>query len=101
MMRKMSAALVGLLLVPTLALAAVVEGTIVKMSKTQIVVQTDKGEQLILLVASNTKGLENAKEGAKVKIDYSKKGDQMVASEISSTSPSSAPEGRSLPPPLR
>ena len=105
MVKKISAALLGLLLVPTLALAAGMEGTVVKKGKGEIVVQNAKGEQQILKIASSTKGLENAREGAKVKVEYSKEGNQLVASEISSSegdpSPKGAPEGRSLPSPLR
>jgi hypothetical protein len=100
MVKKVSAVLVALLLVPTLALAAVMEGTVVKKGKNEIVVQTEKGERHTLQIASNTKGLENAREGAKIKIAYSKKGNQLVASEISSSggdaSEKSAPKGKSL-----
>jgi hypothetical protein len=103
MMKKMSAVLFGLMLVPTLALAAIMEGTVLKMGKTEIVVQTDKGEKQTLQVASNTKGLENAKEGARVKIEYSQKGDKLVATAISSSEASqpTAPSGRTSAPPLK
>lgn len=84
MMKKVSAVLFGLMLVPTLALAAIMEGTVLKMGRTAIVVQTDEGERQTLQIAGNTKGLENVEEGAKVKIQYSKMGDRLVATEISS-----------------
>lgn len=103
MMKKVSVVLFGLMLVPTLALAAIVEGTVLKMGKTEIVVQTDKGEKQILQVASNTKGLEHAREGARVKIEYSKKGDNLVATAISSGKDSrqTTPSGRTSAPPLK
>lgn len=101
MMKKISAAFLALMLVPTLALAALMEGTVVKMDKgkNQIVVKTEQGEKT-LKIAGNTKGLENAKEGAKVKIQYSEKGDQLVASEIFSgkADQNTAPEGKKSSP---
>lgn len=83
MIKQASAMLIALVLVPTLALAAMMEGTVVKLDrgKNQIVVKTEEGEKT-LRIAANTKGLDHAKEGAKVKIQYSQKGGQLVASEI-------------------
>lgn len=84
MMKKLSALLVALILVPTLALAALMEATVVKLdpAKKQIVVKTEEGEKT-LWFTKDTKGMDNARIGAKVKIQYSEKDKQLVATEIS------------------
>lgn len=100
-MMKFGAVLLALMLVPALALAVVLEGTIVKVDKAKqlMVVQTEEGQKT-LQVTSNTKGLENAQEGAKVTINYRQTGNQLVAGEISASeaSPKSAPGSKSIRP---
>lgn len=83
MLKKISTILVVLALLPALALAAELNGTIVKVNNAekQIVVRTEKGEQT-LQFTSSTKGVENAKEGAKVTVKYSEKDGQPRVSEI-------------------
>ena len=73
--RKTAVAVWTLALFPALAFAeAEMRGTVVKVDKSEkrLVVQTDKGEETLLLVGS-TKGLDNAKEGAMVAVKYTEK----------------------------
>ncbi len=95
MKKKIGATLVALMLAPTLVLAGQLEGTVVKMDKgkKEIVVKTESGEKK-LQISSNTKGLENAKEGAKVMIEYSVKNNQLKARDIA-PSKTGSPRGKS------
>lgn len=92
MTRKMVAALVALMLVPALALAESVEGTVLKVdaAKREIVVNTKAGEKTVQ-ISTNTEGLENAMEGANVRIEYSKKGDRLIASKITEAAARTTP----------
>ncbi|MGH7824024.1 MAG: hypothetical protein ACREQ7_02420 [Candidatus Binatia bacterium] len=58
-------------------------GTILKVNKAenQLVVRTERGEET-LLFDSNSKGLANAKEGAKVTIKFTEKSGQPKVTEI-------------------
>jgi len=86
MISKISATVLALALLPALVFAdAELKGTVVKVdkAKNQLVVRTDKGEETLLL-GKGTKGMENAKEGAKITIKYSEKDGQPRVTEISS-----------------
>jgi hypothetical protein len=74
-----------LLLVMTPAFAQAVEqkATVVKVDKDkrEIVVKTKEGEKTFTY-RSSTKGIENAKDGAKVTIMYEKKNGEMRATSV-------------------
>ena len=63
--------------------AAEMNGTLVKVdkAKNQIVVRTDKGEET-LIVTKSTKGMEHAREGAKVTVKFSAQDGQPKVTEI-------------------
>jgi len=63
--------------------AAELRGTVLKIKKAenQIVLKTERGEET-LLTTKETKGLENAKEGARVLVTFSEKDGQPKISEI-------------------
>jgi ABC-type uncharacterized transport system ATPase subunit len=71
------------LLLASTAGAAELRGTVLKVKKAenQIVLKTERGEET-LLTTKETKGLENAKEGAKVLVTFSEKDGQPKISEI-------------------
>lgn len=71
------------LLLGSAAWAAEIRGTVLKIKKAenQIVLKTERGEET-LLTTKDTKGLENAKEGAKVLVTFSEKDGQPKISEI-------------------
>jgi len=78
MIQKGTAMIFALALLPALVFAeAEMRGTVVKMDKMQnhLVVKTDKGEET-LLVNSSSKGMDNAKEGARIKIKFTEKDGQ-------------------------
>lgn len=82
--RGITAAVLALALVPALVFAeAELKGTVVKVDKSenQLVVKTDKGEETLLLVGSS-KGLGNAREGAKVAVKFTEKDGQPKVIEI-------------------
>ena len=81
--KKIAALLLALMLVPVFALAADMEmkATVVSKSEKEIKVKTKDAEKT-LKVGSKTKGLDNAKEGAKVTIKYTEKDGDMRATEI-------------------
>lgn len=81
--KKIGAILLALILVPAFVLAQEMEmkGTIVSTSEKEIKVKTREDEKT-LRVGSKTKGMENAKEGAKVTIKYTEKDGTLRASEI-------------------
>jgi hypothetical protein len=62
---------------------AELKGTVlkVKLAENQIVLKTERGEET-LLTTKATKGIENAKEGAKVIVTFSEKDGQPKISEI-------------------
>jgi hypothetical protein len=83
MVRKISAMVLALALLPALAFAAELKGTVVKVdkAKNQLVVKTDKGEQT-LLFGSSTKGMDNAQEGKMVTIKFTEKDGRPRVTEI-------------------
>ena len=84
MIKKIVVMILALALFPALVFAdAELKGTVVKVDKVrnQLVVRTDKGEET-LVFAGSTKGMGNAKEGAKVTIKYSEKDGQPRVTEI-------------------
>ncbi len=78
-----AATLLITLLVPAILSAAELKGTVlkVKRAENQIVLKTERGEET-LLTTKATKGIENAKEGAKVIVIFSEKDGQPKISEI-------------------
>lgn len=82
--KKLSALLTILALSSTLAFAAEQKATVVKVNKDkrEIVVKTKEGEKTFTY-RSSTKGMKNAKDGAKVTIEYEKrKGGEMRAKNV-------------------
>lgn len=77
------AVLLIFLLIPGASSGAELKGTVlkVKQAENQIVLKTARGEET-LLTTKETKGLENAKEGAKVTVTFSEKDGQPKISEI-------------------
>ena len=81
--KQIAAVLLALALAPAYVIAAEMEfkGTIVSKEEKSIKVKTKEGEK-VLAIGSKTKGVENAKDGAKVTIKYTEKDGKMRASEI-------------------
>ena len=81
--KKIAAILLALALSPAYVVAADMElkATVVSKGEKEIKVKTKEGEKT-LRIGSKTKGVENAKEGAKVTIKYTEKDGQLRASEI-------------------
>jgi hypothetical protein len=78
MIRNVAAMIVALALAPAVVFAeAEVSGTVVKIDKdrNQVVLKTARGEETLLL-NSSSKGLDNAKEGARVTIKFTEKDGQ-------------------------
>jgi hypothetical protein len=78
------AMVLALVLVPGLAFSDVeVRGTVLKVDQAanQLVVKTDRGEETFILDKS-TKGINNAKEGAKVIIKFTEKDGEPKVIEI-------------------
>lgn len=71
------------LILPATLQAAEIKGVILKVDKAEsrLVLKTERGEET-LLTTKATKGIENAKEGAKVTITFSEKDGQPKISEI-------------------
>ena len=82
-MEKLVLLLLLTLILPTALSAAEIKGTVLKVNKVenQIVLKTNRGEET-LLTTKATKGMENAKEGAKVIVTFSEKDGQPKISEI-------------------
>ncbi len=82
-MARIVALSIFFLLLGSAAVAAELRGTVLKVKKTenQIVLKTERGEET-LLTTKDTKGLENAKEGARVLVTFSEKDGQPKISEI-------------------
>jgi hypothetical protein len=78
----------ALLLLPALALAEPMRGTILKLDEqnSRLVVKTAEGEKA-LVITEKTLGLEHAIEGAEVMIEYNKRGNTLTASEINPSKP--------------
>ena len=81
--KTIAAVLLAVSLVPVYAMAEdEMKATVVSKSDKEIKVKTKDAEKT-LLVGTKTKGLDNAKEGAKVTIKYSEKDGKLRAEEIS------------------
>ena len=80
---QIAAVLLALALAPAYVMAQDMEfnGTIVSKEEKSVKVKTKDGEKM-LAIGTKTKGVENAKEGAKVTIKYTEKDGQLRASEI-------------------
>jgi hypothetical protein len=72
-----------LLLVPAVVSAAEIRGTVLKVDQVEnrVVLRTERGEETFL-TTKETKGIENAKEGANVMVTFSEKDGQPKVSEI-------------------
>lgn len=83
---KLSAVLLALALFPAAVLADGIKGKVVRVEKNKkvLVIKTQEGEKT-LEITSDTKGMENAIQGALVKIEYSKMGNKLRASEINAS----------------
>ena len=75
--------LVCALLIPAVLSAAEIRGTILKVDQVEnrVVLRTERGEGTFL-TTKETKGIENAKEGANVMVIFSEKDGQPKVSEI-------------------
>jgi len=83
-MKTIAVVLLTLMLLPLPAWAAAeMTGTLLKVdkAKNQIVVRTDRGEET-LIVNKSTKGMEHAREGAKVTVKFSAQDGQPKVTEI-------------------
>jgi Cu/Ag efflux protein CusF len=83
-MKNIAMIIVALAFFPALVFAeAEMRGTVLKVDQTekQIVLQTEKGQETLLLV-STTKGLSHAKEGSKVAVKYTEKDGQPKVIEV-------------------
>jgi hypothetical protein len=83
-MKRITAVLLAAILLPLSAWAAAeMSGTLLKVdkAKNQIVVRTDKGEET-LIVNKSTKGMDHAREGAKVTVKFSERDGQPKVIEI-------------------
>jgi hypothetical protein len=81
--KKIAVALLALTLAPAYVAAQDKElkGTVVSKDEKTVKVKSKEGEKTVR-VGKTTKGLENAKEGAKVTITYTEKDGELRASEI-------------------
>lgn len=78
MIRRIAAVIFAAALSPGWVFAeAEMRGTVVKVDREQnhLVVRTDKGEET-LLINNSSKGISNAKEGARVRIKFTEKDGQ-------------------------
>ena len=82
-MKKIVSTLLFLTLLPTLVLAAELKGTVAKVdkAKNQLVLKTEQGEQT-LEITKSTKGIEHAKQGAKVTVKFNDKDGSAKVDEI-------------------
>ena len=71
------------LLIPAVLSAAEIRGRILKVDQVEnrVVLRTERGEETFL-TTKETKGIENAKEGANVMVIFSEKDGQPKVSEI-------------------
>lgn len=82
-MRRIITLSLTFLLLVSAAGAAEIRGVVlqIKKAENQIVLKTERGEETLFLT-KETKGAENAKEGAKVLVTFSEKDGQPKISEI-------------------
>ncbi|MDP2665062.1 MAG: hypothetical protein Q8P23_00195 [bacterium] len=82
-MKKIVMTLLALILLPTLVLAAELKGTVAKVdkAKNQLVIKTEQGEQT-LEITKKSKGIEHAKQGAKVIVVFDDKDGSAKVVEI-------------------
>ena len=82
-MKKVTFMLMAIMLFPVLALAAMLNGTVVKVDKDkkEITVKTDKGQETVAFTSA-TRGAEKAREGSRVMINFQQDGEKLVANEI-------------------
>jgi len=82
-MKKFLLTLLFLTLLPTLVLAGELKGTVAKVdkAKNQLVLKTEQGEQT-LEITKSTKGIEHAKQGAKVTVKFNDKDGSAKVDEI-------------------
>jgi hypothetical protein len=75
--------LICALLIPAVLSAAEIRGTVLKVDQVEnrVVLRTERGEETFL-TTKETKGIENAKEGANVMVTFSEKDGQPKVSEI-------------------
>ncbi|MDH3444026.1 MAG: hypothetical protein OEN50_08900 [Deltaproteobacteria bacterium] len=73
-MKKFAMTLLAFVLFPTLVIGAELMGTVTKVDKEKnlIMLKTERGEE-VLVINQDTKGLEHAKQGAKVTVELSEK----------------------------
>ena len=78
-MKKVSTMLMALVLFPVVALAAMLNGTVVKVDKDkkEIVVKTDKGQETVAFTTT-TRGAEKVREGSRVMINVQQDGEKLV-----------------------
>ena len=81
--KQICAMLLVLALAPAYVIAQDMEfnATVVSKEEKSIKVKTKDGEKVVA-IGKSTKGVENAKDGAKVTIKYTEKDGQLRASEI-------------------
>ena len=82
-MKKTMMTLLAVILLPTLVMAAELQGTVAKVdkAKNQLVLKTEQGEQT-LEITKSTKGIEHAKQGAKVTVKFNDKDGSAKVDEI-------------------
>jgi ABC-type uncharacterized transport system ATPase subunit len=82
-MKKIAMTLLTLILLPTLVAAAELKGTVAKVdkAKNQLVLKTERGDET-LEISKSTKGIEHAKEGAKITVRFSEKDGSPKVEEI-------------------
>jgi uncharacterized protein YxeA len=82
-MKKIVMTLLAFILLPTLVLAAELKGTVqnIDKAKNQLVLKTEQGVQM-LEITKSTKGIEHAKQGAKVTVKFNDKDGSAKVDEI-------------------
>jgi uncharacterized phage protein gp47/JayE len=82
-MKKLATTLLAVILLPTLVVAAELKGTVERLdqAKNQLVLKTARGEET-LEITTSTKGIEHAKQGAKVTVQFSEKDGSPKVDEI-------------------
>lgn len=82
-MKNIAVTLFAVLMLPTLVMAAELKGTVEKVdqAKNRLVLKTERGQET-LEVTKSTKGIEHAKQGAKVTVKFSEKDGSPKVEEI-------------------
>ena len=82
-MKKLVMTVLAVMLLPTLVAAVELKGTVEKLdkAKNQLVLKTERGQET-LEITKSTKGIEHAKQGAKVTVKYSEKDGSPKVEEI-------------------